>query len=285
VAPPPSPWVGTFDTGFDSAFPGSTGGAPRGFGGGVITDPADNDKRPPRAPQDVTFVPIAGGGIKALWRDQGSPETGLRVSDVVVQDWELHLCSPSLVGATRAPKDVLAKSGGAVATIRSGHRGQFLILTVVDPTMTDVYAQIVGISVNGALGIPSDPSYVSAGGIGTGPLNDVTSPAVNLTAVVDIYGNHFVQVNPSYVAPLVLGRFYGVAIHSTGYVGDSTLIEMGSPIVYGGLPPGQGGGGSLILPRDNHATTLYFVSIDRAGIRRDDPTGAPSVVLGGGIFA
>lgn len=250
----------------------------------------DIDRRRPHAPRDFVASSPADFTIVCHWTDQGSPNGfGNVLHPVIVQSWYVYVCSAQLAGSGDVPyfRDVVVRKGHPVASIRSNGRGETMSLSITDSSFTDVYVTVVGSSVDGILGVPAEPQLLYPGGIPLGNLDPVTSPAANLTAVTDSYGNHFVDVGPSYVAPLILGRFFGVSVYAVGYLGNSVPQELGNVVLYRRTVPGQSMTGSIILPRDEDQTptTLYFVAVDRQGRRDDNYTGAPSVALANGIYA
>ena len=252
---------------------------------------ADNDRRKPHPPRFFTASSPADGVLRVRWTDQGSKAGLTEPHPVVVQEWVIYICPSSLAGSPSGADPMfkfnVLKKGHSIASMRSRGQGEDLTLTISDPSFADIYVLVVGVSVDNIIGVPSEPILLFAGVIPPGALNNVTGQALNLVAVTDLYGNHFVDLNPSYVAPLDLGRFFGVEIYLTGYLAESRLMEVGNLVIYQRSPPGQAMAGHIYLPRDeaHNAVTAYFVSVDRLGTRVDDVTTAPSVAVPGGIFA
>jgi hypothetical protein len=101
--------------------------------------------------------------------------------------------------------------------------------------------QIVAFSNDGIQGVPSEPFAIYANGfLPVGPLDDVTGVSITPTSFVDSNGSHWVNLNPVYKAPAILGRFYGVSLHGVGYLGSTDLQEFGNILTYtkntGGQP-------------------------------------------------
>jgi len=248
------------------------------------------DNRRPGPPRNFVASTPDDFTITCRWQDQGFGEgSGNLFNPVAVLSWFMYVCPARLAGSGESPtfkNDMLAKAH-VVGSIRSSGMGEMLTLTIKDDSFVDVYVTIVARSNDGVLGIPAEPQLLSPGGLPLGNLDPVTNVAVNLTAVTDIYGDHFVDLNPSYTAPLILGRFFGVSVYAVGYLGESDPQELGNLVLYQRAPPGQKMAGHITMPRDeaHTPTTLYFVSVDRQGRRVTDYTTAPSVVLAGGIYA
>lgn len=258
-----------------------------------ISNPPAVDRRKPHAPRDFSVTALDGGGLQARWRDQGDPVRGVPISgsgnhEPIVGTWDLRVCPVQLAGTQQDAGfalKVLALST-SIASDPAHRNGQMRTLTVADPTMRDVYALIVGISYDGIVGYPTTPALVTPLNAPVGPLDDITSPSLNLVQVLDIYGNQFVELNPIYTAPLVLGRFFGVQlVAEAGYLGHPEMMSLGNVIHYEGKPAGQIQEGSVILPEDPGVNPIdvFFVSVDRQGKHVDDITTAPSVALASGI--
>lgn len=268
------------------------GGGMSGFGGGGGTNDPGQDRRRPHAPREFTAFPLDGGGITARWRDQGDSVFGLRLnsggfSEPVVSQWHLRVCPVQLAGSETDPRFIfnVLELSTPIGSVASTHRGDLMRLTISDPEMDDVYAQVVAISNDNIVGYPSEPVLVSPLSPPLGPLNNITEPSLNLVQVLDTYGNEFVEINPSFKAPIVLGRFFGVQLVATNYLGVGTWMCLGNYIKYQGKPGGQIQTGSIILPDDAgaNATNIHYVSVDREGKHVDDITTAPNVALAFGI--
>jgi len=128
------------------------------------------------------------------------------------------------------------------------------------------------------------------------PTKEVTSPAISLTQYIS--GSHqYANVKATWTSDATqtgtvaaIGTAY-VQLYINNFANNGLLWE--GPYFSAPASANTTGTGTFVLETDrgaggfpdpgSHNVTFYFVSVSQAGVRRPDPTSAPSVVVSGGI--
>jgi hypothetical protein len=86
----------------------------------------------------------------------------------------------------------------------------------VDPQLGDGWVVVVGVSVSGRLGQPSEPAYARLSVAGGAVSDDVTDVTVDIERRT-VNGYEVIRVMPGYTSPVDMDNFWGVQLYFAGF--------------------------------------------------------------------
>jgi hypothetical protein len=177
------------------------------------------------------------GTIRARWRD-----INLDRRDSLLASWRVIYCPSSTAGNAIGGEqwaDRVMRLGIGIEQVPIRGSGEEMEVRHLDLTKTNGYVVVTGISETGLLGYPSEPGFVRLEGSTAALANNVTNPAIAYSFQLTSGGYQVMKISPTYNLPSDIANFFGVHIHTTGYLGAGVPQELDSAHDQQGKPGGS----------------------------------------------
>jgi hypothetical protein len=207
------------------------------------------EARAPR-PRNVRIDVPEAGTIRARWRD-----INIDRRDSLLASWRVIYCPSSTAGNPIGGEqwaDRVMRLGIGIEQVPIRGSGEEMEILHLDLHKTNGYVVVTGISETGLLGYPSEPGFVRLEGSTTALAADVTNPALSYSFQDTTGGYAVMKISPSYSLPSDTADFFGVHIHTMGYMGANVPMEIDSAHDQQGKPGGARSDPWILhIPRDS----------------------------------
>jgi hypothetical protein len=183
-----------------------------------------------RAPQNVTVTVLGGGSFKVTWNDIRYRFADGELRETLLDHWRVIYASTEVAGSPTGGEqwaDRVANIGLGIYETHASGQGALISYTHTDTSLGDGWVVVVGISVTGLIGHPSQPAYVRLESATTALADDVTDVDLAVERRT-VNGYQVLRLYPEYTSPSDMDQFWGVQLYVNGFH-EVDLEEIASP--------------------------------------------------------